>query len=167
MSASEQRTGAPLHTRTLNLLSRKPLTAARAARIIALVTVSVTLVSGIVIHWLDEANFPDVGGGLWWAVQTVTTVGYGDLVPKTTAGRLVAALVMVLGIGFLTVITAAITSAFVEGAREREAPEPDESELLAKLDRMGARLEVIEAALTEIAGQGRSRRPPIDSAGPQ
>jgi voltage-gated potassium channel len=103
----------------LSFLSRKPLTAGRAARIIAFVTVSITVVSGVVIHFLDRANFPNIGGGMWWAVQTVTTVGYGDAVPTSTGGRLVAVLVMVLGIGFLTVVTAAITSTFVEAARGR------------------------------------------------
>ena len=59
-----------------------------------------------------------MGSGLWWAVQTVTTVGYGDYVPRNVAGRLVATFVMLGGIGFLTVITAAITSSFVARSRE-------------------------------------------------
>lgn len=147
---------APPHPRAFSFLSRKPLTAGRAARIIASVTFAVTIISGVLVHWLDEANFPDVGGGLWWAVQTVTTVGYGDLVPTDTAGRLVAALVMVIGIGFLTVITAAITSTFVEAARRRiEGPQ---TELLsAKLDQLSARLDGIEATLTDIARSDKAR----------
>ena len=71
------------------------------------------------MHFTDKKTFPNIGDGLWWAIQTVTTVGYGDLVPTSTAGRFVAALVMVVGIGFLTVVTAAITSAFIESARRR------------------------------------------------
>ena len=93
----------------------------RAARIIASATVVITIVSGVLMHFTDEKTYPNIGDGLWWAIQTVTTVGYGDLVPTSTAGRLVAALVMVVGIGFLTVITAAITSAFIESARRRLA----------------------------------------------
>jgi voltage-gated potassium channel len=105
------------------------------------------------MHFTDEKTFPTVGDGLWWAIQTVTTVGYGDLVPSSTAGRLVAALVMVLGIGFLTVITAAITSTFIESAKRRlQGTETDA--LSAKLDQIGERLEVIEASLT---GPGRPR----------
>ena len=53
-------------------------------------------------------------------MQTVTTVGYGDHVPETAIGQLVAALVMLLGIGFLTVITASITSTFVARARRAQ-----------------------------------------------
>ena len=77
MATTEGRAGDPFHARTLSFLSRKPLTAVRAARIIALVTVSITVVSGVLIHFLDRANFPSIGGGMWWAVQTVTTVGSG------------------------------------------------------------------------------------------
>ena len=154
MATTEGRAGDPFHARTLSFLSRKPLTAARAARIIAFLTVSLTVVSGVVIHFLDRANFPNIGGGMWWAVQTVTTVGYGDEVPTSTGGRLVATLVMVLGIGFLTVVTAAITSTFVEAARSRMQAGAGEP-LEAKLDRIDARLDAIEAKLTEITPEGR------------
>ena len=47
----------------------------------------------------DAREFPNIGDGLWWAVQTVTTVGYGDRVPTSPGGRLIAALVMLVGIG--------------------------------------------------------------------
>jgi voltage-gated potassium channel len=154
MATTEGRARDPFHPRTLSFLSRKPLTAARAARIIAFLTVSLTVVSGVVIHFLDRANFPNIGGGMWWAVQTVTTVGYGDEVPTSTGGRLVATLVMVLGIGFLTVVTAAITSTFVEAARSRMQAGAGEP-LEAKLDRIDARLDAIEAKLTEITPEGR------------
>jgi len=135
----------------LKLLARKPLTAGRAAQIIASVTVSITIISGVVMHFTDEKTYPTVGDGLWWAIQTVTTVGYGDLVPSSTAGRLVAALVMVLGIGFLTVITAAITSTFIESAKRRlQGSETDA--LSAKLDQIGERLTMIEAGLKDLRG---------------
>ena len=71
--------------------------------------------------------------------------------PTSTVGRLVAALVMVVGIGFLTVVTAAITSAFIESARRRlQGTETDT--LAVKLDQISARLEVIEAGLTDLGG---------------
>jgi voltage-gated potassium channel len=144
----------PARLRLVNFLSRKALTGPRAAWIIASVTVSMTIISGVLIHFTDKKSYPDIGDGLWWAIQTVTTVGYGDLVPTSMTGRFVAALVMVVGIGFLTVITAAITSAFVESARRRiEATRTDT--LSAKLDQIGKRLDVIEAGL-KIAGQHRN-----------
>jgi voltage-gated potassium channel Kch len=139
----------PAHPRAVNVLSRKPLTAWRAARIIATVTVSVTVIGGLLITLTDHKNFPNIGSGLWWSIQTVTTVGYGDAVPTSATGRLVAALVMIVGIGFLTVITAAITSTFIEAARRRIEGHATDA-LSSKLDQIGARLDVIEAELKHI-----------------
>lgn len=123
-----------------------------AAIVIAVVTTAITVVAGLLMTLVDRTNFPSLGGGLWWAIQTVTTVGYGDHVPATVAGRIVAALVMLLGIGFITVITAAITSTFVEQSRQRKQPALHNSvataEQLEKVEqRIDARLERIEAAL--------------------
>jgi voltage-gated potassium channel len=132
--------------------ARKPLTVRRAAAIIASVTLSITIISGVLMHFTDEKTFPNVGDGLWWAIQTVTTVGYGDLVPTSPVGRVVASLVMLAGIGFLTVVTAVITSTFIESARRRlQGSETDA--LSAKLDQIGARLEVIEAGLKDLDGR--------------
>ena len=88
------------------------------ATVIAAITTIATVGFGLLMTTLDHKNFTTLGQGLWWAVQTVTTVGYGDLVPTTTAGRLVAAAVMLLGLAFLAVITAAVTSSFVARATE-------------------------------------------------
>ena len=143
--------------RAVTFILRKPLTVRRAAGVIASITVLATVISAVAIHFTDPKNFPDIGDGLWWAVQTVTTVGYGDLVPTSTTGRLVGAFVMVIGIGFLTVITASITSAFVEAARRRlEGGRTDA--LSAKLDQISARLDAIEAGLTDIRGRQRDAR---------
>lgn len=138
----------PAHPRAVNVLMRKPLTVRRAARIIASVTVAVTIISAVLIHFTDPKNFPNIGDGLWWAIQTVTTVGYGDLVPASTLGRLVAALVMLVGIGFLTVITASITSTFIETARRRIEGTATDA-LTAKLDQIAARLDAIETRLDD------------------
>jgi voltage-gated potassium channel len=150
MAAPEGRAASspPPHRRMVRVLSRQPLTVGRAARIIAFATVSVTIVSGIVIHFIDSKKFPDIGEGLWWAAQTVTTVGYGDVVPTNAAGRLVATLVMLFGIGFLTVITASITSAFIEQAR-RDIRGSTYDVLTTQLDQISARLDGIEAALRD------------------
>jgi voltage-gated potassium channel len=95
------------------------LTIRRACALIALVTLTVGVASGLVMRVLDPEDFHTAGSGLWWAVQTITTVGYGDKVPTNTEGKLVAVLVMATGLGFLSVITAAITATFVESARKR------------------------------------------------
>jgi len=114
-----------------------------AAIIIASVSTLITVGSGLLMTVIDHKNFTSLGQGLWWAVQTVTTVGYGDHVPSNAAGQLVAALVMLIGIGFLTVITAAITSSFVTRSREEQGA-PASADQLAEIS---ARLERIEAAL--------------------
>ena len=112
-----------------------------AAGVIATISTVITVAAGFLVTIVDHENFPTLGSGLWWAVQTVTTVGYGDNVPENVAGRLVAVLVMLLGISFLTVITASITSTFVARSR-RAQPSTDQ---LRQLDERLAR---IEAALT-------------------
>ena len=93
-----------------------------AAIVIATTSTVITVAAGILVTIVDHEQYPSIGSGLWWAVQTVTTVGYGDNVPETTAARLVAVLVMLLGISFLTVITAAITSTFVSRSRIDQRP---------------------------------------------
>ena len=116
-----------------------------AAEVIAVTTTVITLGAGFLMTIVDRENFPSIGSGLWWAVQTTTTVGYGDHVPTTVAGRLVAAVVMLLGIGFLTVITAAITSTFVAQSRREVA----DAATLEQFRQIDERLERIEAALTD------------------
>ncbi len=116
-----------------------------AAVVIAVVSSVITLAAGLAMTVVDHENFPTIGTGLWWAVQTVTTVGYGDDVPTTFAGRLVAATVMLFGIGLLTVTTAAITSTFVAQSR-REVANAVTVEQFRQIDQ---RLERIEAALKE------------------
>jgi voltage-gated potassium channel len=153
MTAPETTTASPTPAKhpLAKFLARKPLTTRRAAATIASVTLSITIIGGVLMHFTDQKTYPNIGDGLWWAIQTVTTVGYGDLVPTSTVGRLVAALVMVVGIGFLTVITAAITSAFIESAK-RHLQGTETDTLSAKLDQIVGRLEVIEAGLKDLGG---------------
>jgi voltage-gated potassium channel len=121
-----------------------------AAVVIAIVTTSITVAAGLLMTVIDRADFPSLGGGLWWAVQTVTTVGYGDHVPKTPAGQIVATIVMLLGIGFITVITASITSSFVQRYRQQQlVGGPDAATTVERLQSIDARLERIEAALSK------------------
>ncbi len=120
-----------------------------AAIVIASVTTSITILAGLMMTAIDRDNFPTLGSGMWWAVQTVTTVGYGDKVPVTRAGQLVAALVMLLGIGFVTVITASITGAFVARSRQKEVDAGSGSVSDDQLADIIARLERIEAGMRQ------------------
>jgi voltage-gated potassium channel len=132
----------PPPLRGQRLLSRT-ITVRRAAMWIAGATVVMTLAGAVAIVLLDHKEFPTIGSGLWWSVQTMTTVGYGDHVPTTAEGQFVGALIMIAGIGFLTVITATVTAAFVEGARSRLGRGRDE-EILERLERIEQRLNAMD-----------------------
>ena len=131
--------------RRLERAVARAVTPRGAAIVIATATIAITVVTGIAMTIVDRENYPTIGSGLWWAVQTSTTVGYGDNVPTTVAGRLVAAFVMLVGIGFLTVITAAITSTFVSRSRLEPASTDAETSIAEQLRQINARLERIEA----------------------
>jgi voltage-gated potassium channel len=141
--------------RRLDTWVDRAVTPRGAAIVIATATIVITVASGLLMRVIDSEDYSSIGSGLWWAVQTTTTVGYGDQVPTTAAGRLLAVLVMLFGIGFLTIITAAITSTFVArssleaGARDAEAPTAEQvRELAEQLSQLDRRLERIEAAVT-------------------
>lgn len=142
-------------------MGRRQLTARRAAAVISLATILLTLASGLLIRVADPDHFPSIGEGLWWAIQTLTTVGYGDLVPDNTAGRLIGAVVMLNGIAFLTVITAAVTATLIEQARGRrqqgvrERSGGADAEIMARLDEISGRLDKIEG----VVGPRRQDRP--------
>ena len=119
-----------------------------AAGVIAVATTLITVGAALLMTVVDHENFPTLGSGLWWAAQTVTTVGYGDDVPTTFKGQFIAVLVMLLGIGFLTVVTAAITSSFIERSRLEHRRADSESPTAEQLRQIEQRLERIEAALT-------------------
>jgi voltage-gated potassium channel len=131
--------------RYFRLVLRRELTPLRAGFAIATAMLFLTIVCGTVIRFLDPADFHSVGEGLWWAVQTVTTVGYGDIVPKAVGGRIVATILMVAGIGIISVVTAVITAAFLETVRRRLG-DPQHAEVMARLDELAARLDEIDSA---------------------
>jgi voltage-gated potassium channel len=134
--------------RRLGRVLARATTPRGAGVVIASATSAITLGAAILMTVVDHDNFPSIGSGLWWAVQTVTTVGYGDNVPTTVAGQLLAALVMLFGIGFLTVITAAITSTFVSRPRPRAEHGPTDDRSTEQFRLIQERLDRIEAALT-------------------
>jgi voltage-gated potassium channel len=88
-----------------------------------------------------EANIHSYPDALWWAVTTITTVGYGDRFPMSPAGRGVAVVLMVAGIAIFGIITASIAAYFVEQKAEHD--------VAAHLDRIMQRLDGIEATLRE------------------
>src|SRR5262249_30433674 len=117
-------------------------------------TAAVVLVSSVMMWLLDHEEYPNVGRALWWAMQTIPTVGYGDVTPQNPVGRIIATVVMLWGIAFLSILTAVITSTVVaRAARERERElldgEGTSEDPLTKLDEISARLDRIEALLAK------------------
>ena len=150
-SEREASFGGPATGRLIAAMRRKPLTARRAAVIIGCYTALVTFAGGLVGWLADRKDFQTLGDGLWWSLQTVTTVGYGDIVPSSGTGRVIGAFVMISGIAFLTVITAAVTASLIEAARRRQPPRADRPLPSEESTReVIARLSAIEAKLDEL-----------------
>jgi voltage-gated potassium channel len=126
-----------------------PSSVKNAVRLIIVVTVLAVLLGSLAIWVLDHRDFPDYGTALWFSLQTVTTVGYGDVTPTTVIGRLVAGVVMVTAIGFIAVFTAAVTSTFVEAARRRRGT-ADEAARRDADDRMHLRFDELSQRLDRI-----------------
>lgn len=85
-----------------------------------------SFVGAVVMRITDHQDFPSLGLAVWWALQTVTTVGYGDVVPKTDVGRVIGGVEMVLGVSFFTFLTAGVTSTVIRRA-SASAQEDDRS----------------------------------------
>jgi voltage-gated potassium channel len=124
--------------------------------------------------WLDllfEKNAPGSNihsyhDALWWAVVTVTTVGYGDRFPVTGGGRAVAVVLMLVGIGLIGVLTATVASFFVAEHTDanKDLLKASHEDLGARLDEMNGRLARIEAVL--VGSTGPAAAPPDPSPDP-
>ena len=143
--------------RRMTKLLHEPPSVRTAAGVIVTATALVVVAGGVAMRLLDHDEYGSIWVGMWWALQTVTTVGYGDVTPRHTSGRIVATLVMLEGIAFLTIIIAAITSTFIARAsEEREAAEAAEEDaeqkrLEARFDGIDERLDRLEQMLRKLS----------------
>jgi voltage-gated potassium channel len=104
----------------------------------------VIVAGSTIIAWtFDRRDFDSLGQALWWSLQTVTTVGYGDIVPQSARGQFIGGVVMLIGIAASAVLTALITSALFETVLRRQRA--DEEAGLQK------QLEAVEKQLAAIA----------------
>ncbi len=140
--------------RSVERFQRAPASPRAAAWLIAAVTVGAVVAASVVVWIFDKRDFSSYGDALWFALQTVTTVGYGDVTPTSTVGRTVAAIVMVVSISFIAIVTAVVTSMFIDAAqRERRTADKaqddsDAEELRAALGAITDRLDRIEERLS-------------------
>ncbi len=126
------------------ILERRLVHAFRTGRILPslLVTMlAMVFIFAAVMRIVDRTDFPTYGLALWWAVSTVTTVGYGDVVPVQPGGRLVASILMLFGFAFLSLITGTIASALVTryGAAASQS-----REILEGIQRLEGRIAQLE-----------------------
>ena len=145
--------------RRLSKFLREPPSIRLAAGVIVMATAAVVVGGGILIRVLDHHEYANVWVGMWWAMQTVTTVGYGDVTPKDVAGRLVGAFVMLEGIAFLAIVTAAITSTFVTRAQSERDQATDAAEVTqdsgveGRLDELAADIKRVESMLRDLGNR--------------
>lgn len=124
---------------------RRGLRPRDAAMLIVVVWLIAVILFGVLEHLLDDTTFPTVWLGMWWALQTVTTVGYGDVVPQSDVGRAIGSLLMLGGMALLSVVTATITSGFVS-RRERSERRDADVELLAEVRALRAQVDELQRA---------------------
>jgi voltage-gated potassium channel len=113
------------------------LTGLNLRRAVGLIVATATVLAfaaAILVRIVDPA-IGTFGDALWWAVTTVTTVGYGDVVPESTTGRLVGAALMLTGIALIPLITSVVVSILVS-QRTREAREAELNDLNRILERL-------------------------------
>jgi voltage-gated potassium channel len=134
-------------------LSSRALRPRSAARLIAVIWIVAIVIFGIIERIVDPDTFPSVWLAFWWALQTVTTVGYGDVVPQHTSGKVFGAILMLGGLSLLSIITATITSAFIaRGQADMQAS--GEDPVMRQLQEIESRLDGIDAELRRLGQPG-------------
>ena len=125
----------------MGFTERRIQRALQTGRILPFVVLSITTVVCVfaVVMWLvDRKDFPTLGLAFWWAVSTVTTVGYGDVAPVQPRGRFVATGLMIVGFASLSLLTGIVASLLVSRRTEEQA-----HETLLTVDRRLAEIEEI------------------------
>ena len=129
-------------------IDRKGLRPRYAAYIVIVLWMIAVFAFGILERIVDPKTYPTIWDAWWWAIQTVTTVGYGDNPPQQPAGKVVASILMIGGLAFLAVVTATITSSFVARRQDKSRARGDDP-VMQQLTRLGEQVESLEAELRE------------------
>ena len=106
----------------------------KGLRFIVYTTIGLVLFFGF-LFYISEPHVEKYSDGLWWALVTITTVGYGDITPISTLGRIIAGALMVMGIGFIATITASVSSYFISSFNDNEVTINDLGEKLDKIEK--------------------------------
>jgi voltage-gated potassium channel len=112
---------------------------------LVLLMLAAMMVAALTVHVLSPNAFTTFGDEVWWAAQTVTTVGYGDVVPETSGGRFIGGIVMFVSVATVSLVTAVVTAGFVAYQQRRMSGEVERhQELRDALMRIEKRLDAIE-----------------------
>lgn len=127
-------------------------------------TLFVLVMIGALASWVFARDeYSSFGEAVWFTLQTITTVGYGDSTPTSQVGRFVASVVMLVSIGLMAVITAGITSLFIRSV-SREQQESNHRDLTESLARIEATLASAQERLERIEQSGPAGRGPHDQS---
>ena len=110
------------------------------------------------IFYLAEPQIKTFGDGIWWALVTITTVGYGDITPLTTLGRLVAGTLMFVGLGLIATVTAIVSAKFIANYVDHHTND----DVLEKLEEVEAEIEKIEEIESSVVGKLKELEQEID-----
>jgi voltage-gated potassium channel len=130
------------------LLRYRKITSLAAVTTISLVVVIFAAIAVLQFETLPDSNIKTAGDAFWWAFVTVTTVGYGDKFPLSTEGRIVACILMAVGVGLFGTFTGFIASLFVEP--ELAQHESAQEEVLREIRSLDAKVSSLEAKLDEL-----------------
>ena len=113
------------------------LTIIRAVRMVAVIALSLAAIAAVV-EWAVDPGIGSFRDSLWWAIVTVTTVGYGDVVPTSSAGRIVGALLMLAGVSAIPIATSLVVSVFISRLQSQQHAQDAEErqDLVDRLDRI-------------------------------
>jgi voltage-gated potassium channel len=132
--------------RLIPLLRLRNLLSLEGIRYAGFIAVMVVLLGGAIYSEVEKDQALSAWDGVWWAITTVTTVGYGDSFPTTDEGRAIAMIVMFVGIGFVALLTAFVADRFIRQDVGEEAEER-EDHILAELRTISDRLAAVERRL--------------------
>ncbi len=128
-----------------------PASTRNALLLIVVIDLAIVFLGGTIIWLFDRKEYEHLTTAFWYTLQTITTVGYGDVTPTEPIGRIIGAGIMLLGLAFLSILTATITSSFIDArqaarrAQQDTDDRDDRARLEARFDALNERFDRLEA----------------------
>ena len=126
--------------RLVRLFALRKLLSLEGVKYAGGIALGTVLLGGAIFASIEETS---AWNGIWWAISTVTTVGYGDVPVESTGGRIIGITIMLIGIGFVALLTAFVAERFI---KEQVQTEEKEDLILAELQAIRSRLDALERA---------------------